>query len=65
MGYLDATIPAELPPVLTLTTTSTQEEINKILCKQAVVSVTKIKHDAGKRKRNAFDTNLSQKTNTT
>jgi len=29
------------------------------------VSVTQIKYDAGKGKRNAFDTNLSQKTNIT
>jgi hypothetical protein len=65
MVHLDPTIPVELNPVLPLTTASTQEKINKILCKQKAVSVTKIKHDAGKRKRNTFDTNLSQKTNIT
>jgi hypothetical protein len=65
MVNLDPTIPVELPPVLPLTKASTQEKINKILCKQMAVSVTQIKHDAGKRKRNAFDTNHSQKTNIT
>lgn len=65
MVHLDPTIPVEIPPLRPLTTVSTQEKINKILCKQMVVSVTQIKHDAGKSKRNAFDTNLSQKTNIT
>ena len=65
MVHLDPTFPAELPPVLPLTTASTQEIINKILCKQMAVSVTQIKHDTEKRKRNAFDTNLCQNTNIT
>jgi hypothetical protein len=61
MVHLDHTIPVELAPVLPLTTPSTQEKINKILRKKMAISVTQIKHEAGKRKRNAFDTNLSQK----
>ena len=58
MVHLDLTFPAQLPRALPLTSASTQEIINKILCKQMAVSVTKIEHNAEKRKRDAFDSDL-------